>query len=135
MLLVILFALVIVIGIALVIIGDHSWSNWPHFLGFGCITIGGGVLLGLLAGIAIVRCDIDVDYQNNLERREMIVYRLENQDDNLVGNELLYQEIRDFNEDLRYHKKWANNPWLNWFYNEKNATFDYIDYKGANNPE
>lgn len=128
MLLVILFAIILVVGIVFVVVSD-SWMDWAEILGLFCTIIGVGGLLSSLIIITIIQSNADVNYQANLERREMLIYRLEHQDDNLVGNELLYQEIRAFNENLREHKKWANNPWVNWFYNEKNATFEYIDYK------
>lgn len=126
MLLVILFTAIIVAGIIFLLVYHNSWMDWAEILGITCVVVGAAALISSLVIILCVQINKDVNYQNNLERREVLVYRLEHQDDNLVGNELLYQEIREFNEDLRYHKKWANNPWLNWFYNEKNATLDYI---------
>ena len=67
----------------------------------------------------------DVNYQNKLEEKMMLEYRLE-KGDTIPGNELLYTQIVEFNNDLRNTKKWANSLWTNWFNNQKIAEMDYI---------
>ena len=47
--------------------------------------------------------------------------------DNIVGNEMLYNDVVEFNNELRRIKKWANSPWVSWFYNQKIASIDYIE--------
>ena len=73
-----------------------------------------------------VSLNADVDYQNTLAEKQMLEYRINKQED-IVGNELLYSQIVAFNNDLRSTKKWANNIWTNWFYNQDIANkIDYI---------
>lgn len=69
----------------------------------------------------------DVDYQNALHKKEMLEYRIEHMEDNIVGNEMLYNDIVEFNNELRNEKKWANNPWTNWFTNQDIAAIDYVE--------
>lgn len=83
----------------------------------------------LLIGMAIIDVQVngDIYYQNTLYKREMLEYRIDNMEDNIVGNEMLYNDIVEFNNELRSIKKWANNPWTNWFYVEDIATIDYVE--------
>ena len=59
--------------------------------------------------------------------KEILEYRIDNMKDNIVGNEMLYNDIVEFNNELRNVKKWADSPWTNWFYNQDIATIDYIE--------
>lgn len=70
----------------------------------------------------------DVDYQNTLYEKQMLEYRLDHMDDNIVGNELLYNDIVEFNNGLRQTKWVAENPWINWLANTDIATIDYVEY-------
>lgn len=73
------------------------------------------------------------NYETALYERQVIEYRLENKSENIVGNELLYEDIVEYNNTLRSHKRYHDNFWLNWFYNDKIATIEYIEIKGVEN--
>lgn len=73
------------------------------------------------------------DYETALYERQVIEYRLENKSENVVGNELLYQDIVDYNNSLRSHKRYSDNFWVNWFFNNKIATIEYIEIEGVTN--
>ena len=77
--------------------------------------------------ILINVCNYDVEYQNALHQKEMLEYRIEHMEDNITGNEMLYNDIVEFNNELRNTKKWANNPWTNWFNNQDIAAMDYVE--------
>lgn len=98
----------------------------------GALLTVSGVLSSLIVGTLIIGVQInrDVEYQNTIYEREVLEYRIEEADENIVGNELLYSDIVEFNNDLRRIKKWANNPWTNWFFNEDIATIDYVEING-----
>lgn len=122
-----IITLIIIGVILLAIIGtayiDKVFAILPFFVGvmvLGC--------LGLC--IADAQIDKDIEYQSKLHEREVIEYRLEHMEDSIVGNEMLYDNIVEFNNSLRETKKWANNPWTNWFYNQDIATIDYIEIDG-----
>lgn len=82
------------------------------------------LIMGTLAVIQAV--ENEPEYQSALMQRQSLEYRL-SQDD-LKGNELLYQDINEFNMMLQEEKYWASNLWVNVFYNWKIAELDYIDY-------
>lgn len=125
MLLIILFCLLVAIGIICICKSNRELV----------MTIGG--LFSVFSTIAIIVCVAfimkvqiprEVDYQNTLTQREMLEYRIEKSEE-IVGNEMLYSQIVEFNNDLRKTKTYADSMWLNWFANKKISTIDYIDYK------
>lgn len=78
-------------------------------------------------GIIDAQVNRDVKYQNVVYEKEMLEYRIKHMEENITGNEMLYSDIVEFNNELRSVKKWANNPWTNWFYNQDVATIEYIE--------
>ncbi len=138
MLLLILFGVLILIGIAMVLSYNLIVKSAEH-LQYKTFGIGiSGVVLIVLNVILLFFFSIpvfctqiskDKNYQDALYEKEVLEYRLENKDENLVGNEMLYSEITKFNNELREHKTYCNNLWLNLFHNDKIATIDYIELK------
>lgn len=123
---------VFIAGVLLCIYDDHNY-NCPYWVfGTGITSIIMGAFGILIAGICLISVQVhkDVNYQNTLYEKDVLEYRLERMEENNVGNELLYNDIVEFNNELRVTKKWANNIWVNWFYNQDIATIDYIDLKG-----
>lgn len=98
-------------------------------VGFTC------TILGVILSLAVVSVCIgnsvsmDIDYQNMLHKREMLEYRIEHMNEDITGNELLYNDIVEFNNELRGQKKWANSIWTNWFNNKYIADLDYIELR------
>lgn len=85
----------------------------------------------MLAIVFALCCNIklngDIEYKNAYYQKDVLEYRLENIENNNVGNEYLYNDIVEFNNSLRSTKKWANNPWTNWFNNQLIAELDFIE--------
>lgn len=130
--------LITLIGLATLIIGIVLWVVGEKCCGYdNCSLIIGAIItiLGILwfSTCMIVICMVQVpkqkDYESMLYKREVLEYRLEHKEENTIGNELLYNDIVDFNEQLRSAKKWSSNIWMNWFNNDKIATIEYINYK------
>lgn len=65
-------------------------------------------------------------YQEAVYSKKVLEYRLEQKLD-VVGNELLYSDIVEFNNMLRREKIWSSNPWVGCLYNSKVASIDYIE--------
>lgn len=136
MIITLIFIGILIGGIVLVCVGSNvkrlSWSAKDNIEFAGIFMIVVGIMLSLVtSGIAIGNAIVrDVNYQNFLYEKEMLEYRIERMDENITGNEMLYNDIVDFNNELRDTKKWANNPWVNWFYNQDIATIDYIEIDG-----
>ena len=108
------------VGIILFVITSHN----SLFL-FGL----GGIIALLFCGIMILDMNVtkDIDYQNMLEKRELIEYRIEDKGRNFVSDGKLYNDIVEFNNSLRKVKEGANSSWTNLFYNDDIATIDYIE--------
>lgn len=128
MLITLIAAAIVVFGIVLIVRDKYHDSC----AGFCCVIIGAMVLTIMLAVIAGVQIPAENDYQNALYEKEVLEYRLEKEKNNVVGNELLYNDIVEFNNGLRNEKIWSANPWTNWFNNKKIATIDYIEIPGLN---
>ena len=117
----------VVIGIVGIIIDFNTNKDFPAWICMPSFVVGIAALIVSLAIICKVQLNRDVDYQNKLYERTTLEYRIENEDAHTTGNELLYRDIVKFNNGLRMTKKWANNPWVNWFWNEDIAKIDYIE--------
>lgn len=89
-----------------------------------CVAVIGVIVCGIAAFLNVVTKENN--YQNKLYEKEVIEYRVEHITEDIVGNELLFNDIVEFNNYLRSQKKWANNPWTNIFWNEDVASIDYI---------
>lgn len=129
MLIIIILVAVILLGVILLLL--DKWNE--SISGFLCTILGTGVLLGCVICIMTVQIPAENDYQKMLYEKEVLEYRIENEDSNIVGNELLYNDIVEFNNELRNEKYYANNLWVNWFHNAKIADIDYIEIPGTNN--
>ena len=123
----------LVVGIILYIIYNRtyfkSYRTESTIMTFGVVGIMIGAIATLFATVMILVnvSTYDVDYQNMLHKRDMLEYRIEHMEENITGNEMLYNDIVEFNNELRSEKKWALNPWTNWFNNKDIASIDYIE--------
>jgi hypothetical protein len=88
------------------------------------IGVVGTVLCGLFLLINLMV--MDMNYQNKLEEKAMLEYRIQKGEE-IAGNELLYSQVVEFNNDLRSTKILSKNPWVNCFNNWKIAEIDYIE--------
>ena len=123
---------VIIVGIALVIIGNRvdDWNTSENLKLIGCMVIIIGIFASLIAVGFIIGnvTTCELDYQNFLHEKEILEYRIEHMEENITGNEMLYNDIVEFNNKLRSVKKWVSNPWTNWFNNQNVASIDYIEF-------
>lgn len=131
MIITLIFAAILLIGIALLKFTTSLDDFW-----LGVITVVGAIGTVMCIIIVIsVHVTSEIDYRNNVRMRQDLMYRQTLKSDS-VGNELLLREITEFNQDLERIKYWHNNPWVNWFYNGKIAQIEYIEYsKGEDTNE
>lgn len=134
---ILLFIVLITIGTIMLIIGvrdtyNFSWQTNDVLQNIGIMLTLIGIFAEIICAAGIIgnRIGYDIDYQNTLYEREVLEYRLDHRENDFPGNEMLYNDIVEFNNKLRSQKKWANNPWTNWFNNEKIAALDYIVLSG-----
>lgn len=120
----------IIIGaVACFIIADRTYSDLVFGIGVTLAIIALFAALFVSVGIINVQVNGDINYQNKLHEKEMLEYRIEHIEENITGNEMLYNDIVEFNNELRSTKKWANSPWTNWLYNKDIASIDYIEFE------
>ena len=133
MLITIISIIVFAVGIGFLIWNSKIFSDCLMIIGVVMSFIGfSGTLISVIL-ICIVQPTKQIDYEQILYKKEVLEYRVEHQEDNIVGNELLYQDIVEFNNQLRNTKRFANNIWTNWFANDLVATIEYVDYKKGGN--
>ena len=119
--------LLIIISLMALVIGMVLYENmYDDVLPFVSIAIGafGTALCGLFLLINLMV--VDMNYQNKLEEKAMLEYRIQKGEE-IAGNELLYSQVVKFNNDLRTTKILSKNPWVNCFNNWKIAEIDYIE--------
>ena len=109
------------------IIERRTYEDWAFGVALALTLIAAFASIFVVVGIISVQVNKDINYQNTLYKKEVLEYRIDNMKDNIVGNEMLYNDIVEFNNELRSVKEWANNPWTNWFYNQDIADIDYIE--------
>ena len=123
----------LVVGIILAIVDAKVYfENWKvrETIGsskFATLFFGSIITVASLVFILVNVSIYDVEYQNMLHTKEMLEYRIEHMEENITGNEMLYNDIVEFNNVLRAEKKWALNPWTNWFNNKDIASIDFIE--------
>lgn len=144
MLLTLLFLVLFLLGIFMFIPifkTDNWWKNHQSlsdksdgYLTLGCVfgTIGCLGWMVCLILILIIQIPKNISYEAKLYERGVLEYRLEHKEENIIGNELLYNDIVEFNQSLRFDKRFNDSLWLNWFINEKIASIEYIDIGGNN---
>ena len=130
MLIIFFFFCIIIIGICFSIYSFKRFYNAvPLLVGFFTISFGVILFMCSLETALDTQMNNDIDFQNKIMERDILIYRVEKGED-LPGYELLHSQIMDFNADLRETKECANNPWVNWFYNKEIAEkIDYIEYE------
>lgn len=132
--------IITLIGLALLIVGitlSIIYKKMYYKIYKGEDVIECCAFIGTVLGSILTICttvlilvnigNYDVKYQNALHQKEMLEYRIEHMEENITGNEMLYNDIVEFNNELRSTKKWANNPWTNWFNNQDIAAMDYVE--------
>lgn len=109
-------------------IDDYGSGIW----GIVLTVIGGVSTVILLIILSCTRSPISEQmyYDQMVEKREIIVYRLEHENASLDGNVDLYQDVLNFNYTIRDHKYWSDNIWIGIFHNQKIQDLEYIELPG-----
>lgn len=127
MLILIILGVLIVACVTLIVLDLKIWDTDVGVI----LGIIGGVILGVafivisIIGIK-VQCFEEQDYQQKLYERQVLEYRVSQIDENVTGNELVYADVVEFNNELRKCKLYHDSLWVGIFYNDKVATLDYI---------
>lgn len=126
MLILIILGVLLVLGIVMIVLGNKNDPGALFGGGVTCITLSVFGFVLAIAFILMVQIPKEKDFQNKQYEKQVLEYRLEHLEDNVVGSEMLYSEIIEFNNNLRTCKHYADSLWVGLFYNDKIATIDYI---------
>ena len=106
-----------------------DWSVAPFAI--GCVLalvvfISTFVFIGQAITAPADRANIEAE-------RDIIVYQVEHHDSFLetsrVGvNELYYTQVKEFNEKVRMHQFYRDNPWTSWYEQPFWSEIELIDY-------
>lgn len=130
-----LYLLAIVISVACFCLAkylDDKLSDWSVVpFAIGCLLalivfISTFVFIGQAIAAPADRANIEAE-------RDIIVYQVEHHDSFLetsrVGvNELYYTQVKEFNEKVRMHQFYRNNPWTSWYEQPFWSEIELIDY-------
>lgn len=106
-----------------------DWSVLPFVIGFILALV---VLISTIVFIS-QGATASIDRANVEAERDIIVYQVEHHDSFLetsrVGvNELYYTQVKEFNEKVRMHQFYRNNPWTSWYEQPFWSEIELIDY-------
>lgn len=135
-----LFVILLVIGVAIRVLGTWMDDNtrfdteWMQML--GAIIVVAAVVAILISVVVLIfnYSGTDADIALNQEKYKSLVYQLENNlydNDNDIGKKALYDEIREWNEDLAYYRALQDDPWLGIFIPDVFDQFEFIELKGG----
>ena len=106
-----------------------DWSVAPFAI--GCVLalvvfISTFVFIGQAITAPADRANIEAE-------RDIIIYQVEHHDSFLetsrVGvNELYYAQVKEFNEKVRMHQFYRDNPWTSWYEQPFWSEIELIDY-------
>lgn len=131
-----LFIIVLIVSIAFTVLSLVLYEKC-----FGFLSAVGAIFAGL--GWAAVATMCLVGFMNNAgnqgriesrqQRYDSLVYQLENNlydNDNDLGKKELYNEIREWNEDLARGKAMQHDLWFGMFYPDIYDNFKLIELTG-----
>ena len=134
-----LFVIVLVVGVACIVLGNLVCDNtkyynddWLRFTGI--VIVIAAALAILISGIVMIESYgyVDAKIAQNNKRYESLTYQLENNlydNDNDLGKYDLYNQVREWNEELAKGKANQYNFWYGIFYPNIYDNFDYIKLK------
>lgn len=130
-----IFLIILVVSIIGIILGNHFYSDFADFcLYTSVITAIISAIVFVIMTIAVIDANIAIEAKisSNQQRYEALVYQVENEiydNDNDLGKYDLYNQVREWNEELAKGKANQYNFWYGIFYPNIYDNFDYIKLK------
>lgn len=122
-----IFVAIFVIGILAIIFTDE-WNN-SHIVAMFILGVGICLLVISTFIFAINYIGTEASIAGWEKQYESLTYQLENNlydNDNDIGKKELMDEIREWNEDLAYHKEIQRNFWVGIYYPNVYDNFEFI---------
>lgn len=134
MLIFVIILLFIAASFILYVCNDKRYwsSDTIEFISFCSAVIGIVSFVVMLITCFCINVTAEADYASNIQRREALVYQLENNmysNDNEVGKFELYVQVKEFNEDLAKGKAMYNNVWVGCLFPDFYEKIDYIPFE------
>lgn len=128
---------ILIIGIVLVILAEKT-CIFDRF--YGDIDLLGGIfiLIGTIISIGCIVLILCKEVgENNIINKNKMKYESLQRRVEIVNSEYedvsrsdLIKDINEWNEEVYNQKYWTENPWTNWFFNQKIADeLEYIDFE------
>lgn len=128
-----MFLILIAISVIFLILNDKIWcEDWIFGVCLGALFF--SVIIVLIMSIFVIDANVGIagKIASNEQRYEALVYQVENEiyeNDNDVGKYELYNQVREWNEDLAKGKAMQNDFWLGIFYPDIFDKFEFIELK------
>ena len=133
-----LFIIALIVGVACIILGNWLYYNtrydtdWLKNIGWGIATV--FAIAIVISGIIMIDsyAGTEAKIALNNKKYESLTYQLENNlydNDNDLGKKELYNEIREWNEDLAYNQTIQDDFWLGIYYPNVFDQFEFIEYE------
>lgn len=128
-----IFLILIAISVVFLILNNNIWlEEWIDDV---CIfSLSFSVFIAAIMLVFVINANVGIEGKiaSNEQRYEALVYQVENEiyeNDNDVGKYELYNQVREWNEDLAKGKARQNDFWLGIFYPDIFDKFEFIELK------
>lgn len=128
-----IFLILIAISVIFLILNDKIWyEEWIDYVCWGVLIV--SAIIALIMSIFVIEANVGIDGKiaSNQQRYEALIYQVENEiyeNDNDIGKYELYNQVREWNEDLAKGKAMQNNFWIGIFYPDIFDKFEFIELK------
>lgn len=128
-----IFLILIAISVVFLILNNNIW--FEEWIDYVCgILLAISVLTAAIMSIFVIDANVGIKGKiaSNEQRYEALVYQVENEvyeNDNDVGKYELYNQVREWNEDLAKGKAMQNDFWFGIFYPDIFDKFEFIELK------
>lgn len=127
------FLILIAISVVFLILNNNIW--FEEWIDWVCgIPLAISVITAVIMSMFVIDANVGIEGKiaSNEQRYEALVYQVENEiyeNDNDVGKYELYNQVREWNEDLAKGKAMQNDFWFGIFYPDIFDKFEFIELK------
>ena len=133
-----IFLILLAISVFFLVLYYKKWDNYPYNKDWievvsMFVSVASGLVV-LIMSIFVIIANVGVEGKiaSNEQRYESLVYQVENEvyeNDNDLGKYDLYNQVREWNEDLAEGKAMQNDFWFGIFYPDIFDEFEFIELK------
>ena len=133
-----IFLILLAISVFFLVLYYKKWDNYPYnkdWIEVVLIFVSvASALVVLIMSIFVIIANVGVEGKiaSSEQRYESLVYQVENEvyeNDNDLGKYDLYNQVREWNEDLAEGKAMQNDFWFGIFYPDIFDEFEFIELK------